>query len=96
VPNGGILPEATELLIIEGNYLLLDKPGWRDLREFWDASIWLDVPTDMLRRRLVQRWIDHGLSDLDARLRAEQNDLVNANLVTGNRLKSTWILVQKG
>ena len=95
VPNAGIVPKAAKLLIIEGNYLLLDKPGWRELQKLWDASIWLDVPTNMLRHRLVQRWIDHGVSDLDARLRAEQNDLVNANLVTGNRLTSTWILFQE-
>ena len=95
VPNGGIVPVGTDLLFVEGNYLLLDQPGWRDLREFWEASIWLDVPTNTLRNRLIQRWTDQGLSDADARQRAEQNDLVNANLVMSNRLKSTWNLAQE-
>lgn len=95
VPSGGIIPDGTELLFVEGNYLLLDEPGWRDLREFWDASIWLDVPIDRLRHRLVQRWIDQGLSEVDARNRAESNDLANADLVINKRLTPTWILDQE-
>ncbi|MEX0281612.1 MAG: AAA family ATPase [Arenibacterium sp.] len=95
VTNGGIVPAETELFLVEGNYLLLDKPGWRDLHELWDVSVWLDVPTHILKDRLIQRWTEQGLSNVDARQRAEQNDLVNANLVTGHRLTSTWSLVRE-
>ncbi|MEX0280245.1 MAG: zeta toxin family protein [Arenibacterium sp.] len=91
VPEGGFVPEATELLIFEGNYLLLDTPGWRDLGQYWDASVWLEVPEEVLTRRLVQRWTDHGLPPDQARRRAEENDLVNARQVIESRQAPTWI-----
>ncbi|MEM6577581.1 MAG: nucleoside/nucleotide kinase family protein [Pseudomonadota bacterium] len=92
VPDGGIVPRSTELALIEGNYLLLDEPEWSDLQTFWDASIWLDVPEPVLLSRLVERWTKHGLSNAEARDRAEQNDLVNARRVMKNRLEPTWEL----
>ena len=73
-------PEAA-IAVVEGNYLLLDAPPWRELKEFWDFSVYLDVPMKELRERLVQRWLDHGLDIGSAVLRAEANDLPNARLV---------------
>ena len=43
--------------------------------------IWLDVDETVLRRRLVQRWLDHGLSSEAAKVRADSNDIVNARLI---------------
>jgi pantothenate kinase len=39
------------------------------------------VSADELRRRLVQRWLDHGMSATGALARAESNDLPNAERV---------------
>ncbi len=75
------LPSDCETVIVEGNYLLLDAPVWRDLMPYWDMTIGLNVPEDTLRKRLIQRWIDHGLSADAARARAESNDIPNALLV---------------
>lgn len=75
------VPADVELLVLEGNYLLLDQPIWRELKQYWDLSIYLDVPLDELERRLIQRWLDHGLDPEAAAARARGNDLVNAQLV---------------
>lgn len=75
------ISEDTSIIVVEGNYLLLDEPGWRDLRRFWDDVVFLDVPEAVLEERLLQRWRDHGLSDDAARSRAEGNDLPNARRI---------------
>ncbi len=73
-------------LWIEGNYLLLDEAPWSSMMAAFDLSVSVHVPEDELHRRLVQRWVDHGLSEKAALERAEQNDMVNAlRVVRGSR-----------
>ncbi|WP_417817961.1 nucleoside triphosphate hydrolase [Tritonibacter scottomollicae] len=78
--------------VIEGNYLLFDEPGWRDLADLWDVSIRLDVPLADLKARLVQRWLTHGLDQAAAEARARGNDLANAQRIASARLPAdlTW------
>jgi len=70
------------LIIVEGNYLLLDRSGWKDLGCCFDLTILIDVPEATLKQRLVQRWLHHGLTDTDAIKRAEFNDIPNAITVS--------------
>jgi fructokinase len=86
VAAGRTVTVASRVLIFEGNYLLFDEPGWRDLREGWDLSIWLDTPIDTVRDRCLARWDRHGLTPEAARARTEMNDLRNARRVAQNRL----------
>jgi len=80
------VPADVELLVLEGNYLLLDQPIWRELKQYWDLSVYLDVPVEELERRLIQRWLDHGLDPQAAQARARGNDLVNAKFIIENSL----------
>ena len=86
------MPAGTSVLLFEGNYLLFDTAGWRDLGAKWDASIWLDVPPDVLEARLIQRWRDQGMSESDATTRAQTNDLPNARHVVEKALPAKWII----
>jgi len=80
------------LIIVEGNYLLLDEPGWSELKQHWTLSVALDVPEDVLEKRLIQRWLKHGLSTQAARNRALSNDIPNAHRVLRNRLPSDLMI----
>ncbi len=80
-------PEA-RWLVVEGNYLLLDAPGWRHLAPRWTRSFHLRTPMEVLERRLVRRWLDLGLSDDAARARATGNDTPNARLVETGSLQA--------
>jgi pantothenate kinase len=71
------------LVLVEGNYLLLDAAPWDGLARFFDRTLMLAVPEPVLRRRLVERWLAHGLGREAAVARAEGNDLANAGLVVG-------------
>lgn len=80
------------VVIVEGNYLLLDEEPWRELVRLFDLSAFLDVEMPELRARLIQRWLSHGLSRAAATRRAEQNDLANAARVVQRRLPSDIVL----
>lgn len=74
-----ILPEQP-VIVIEGNYLLLRDPPWDALASRFDRTLWVEAAEDELARRLVARWLGHGLDPAAARARAEGNDLPNARL----------------
>jgi len=92
VAGAGALAEDTELVVVEGNYLLFDHPDWAPLAQLWAMSVWLDVPRDVLHDRLVQRWRDFGFDETTARTRAEGNDLPNAERIAAHRLPATLTL----
>lgn len=75
-----VTPDA-RLLIVEGNYLLLDDPAWAPLRDRFDATVFLDVPEEEIEARLVARWEGYGMNAAGVRAKLEQNDLPNALLV---------------
>ena len=69
------------VIIVEGNYLLLAREGWKKLAPLYHLSVMLDVPLGTLEERLVERWLAHGLAPEAARERALSNDIPNARLV---------------
>jgi pantothenate kinase len=69
------------LLVIEGNYLLLDRPIWRELRPLFDFTVMLRPPLDIIEARLIQRWLDHGYAYEEACAKARGNDLANAHVI---------------
>lgn len=81
------------VVLVEGNYLFLDQPPWRDLGGLWSLCVFLNPGLPELRRRLVRRWRDHGLAQAEAEARAEDNDLANAARVLASlhRPSAPWI-----
>ncbi|ANG64532.1 hypothetical protein A8C75_20030 [Marinobacterium aestuarii] len=80
------------ILIVEGNYLLLDEQPWSQLRSYWDLSIRLDVPLAILEARLIERWRDQGLAEPAARQRALGNDIPNARRIIQQALPADLTL----
>ena len=76
-----VVEPCHRIVITEGNYLLLADDEWRAARDRLDFSVFLDVPADALRRRLMARWLGHGYGPAEAKEKTEANDLVNARLV---------------
>ena len=81
IAGAGYIDPACDTIVIEGNYLLMKAPIWEDMATYWDMSVMLHCPMDVLETRLVQRWQNFGLTTEQARARAELNDLPNARLV---------------
>jgi pantothenate kinase len=76
-----IIPAGTRLIVVEGNYLLLDDPEWKPLRENFDVTVSLVVPESEIVARLTARWAGFGLAGEALRVKLEENDLPNARLV---------------
>jgi pantothenate kinase len=79
-----IIPAATRIVIVEGNYLLLDDPdhpAWADVASRFDVAVMLEVPRDRLAERLAARWRGFGLDAMAIKTKVEGNDLVNADIV---------------
>lgn len=79
--GAAIVPADARLILVEGNYLLLDRAPWSELAPLFDLTIVVDVPMAELERRLLARWTDLGHSEEAARAWVEGNDLPNARLV---------------
>ncbi|MDJ1009320.1 MAG: nucleoside triphosphate hydrolase [Paracoccaceae bacterium] len=76
-----LIPQTTDIIIVEGNYLLSRERPWSALGSSFDLSVFLCVPEAMLRARLVERWLSHGHTECEAAERAERNDLPNGRYV---------------
>jgi len=76
-----IINPDVRIILAEGNYLLLDEPGWRDLAPLFDLTVMIEASEDTLVERLTQRWLgfNYGPEALIEKL--EGNDLPNMRLV---------------
>lgn len=85
------IEQRHRLVLIEGNYLLLSQPGWMDLAEYFALTISIDVPSDVLRERLISRWLQLGLSEKEALDKALGNDIPNAKTVVEKSIAADLI-----
>ena len=76
-----VVTAADRLLVVEGNYLLLDESPWTDLAPLFDLTVWLDLPLAVLDRRLVDRWAHFGRDPVGARAWIDGNDMPNIHRV---------------
>lgn len=88
-----IHPE-TPVIIVEGNYLLLNQDPWASLQELFAATVFVSPAKDDLVKRLQQRWIKHGFDHESAMARTTRNDLPNAELILKKSRKADLFLNQ--
>jgi pantothenate kinase len=82
---GAIHVPPTGTVVTEGNYLLLDEPRWRAVRDQLDV-VWHLVTDDAARvERLVARHVEFGKSPAEARAWVARVDEANARLVEAAR-----------
>ncbi|KAM5352629.1 hypothetical protein ACJ41O_005351 [Fusarium nematophilum] len=83
-----ILPEH-RVVVLEGNYLALDRDVWRDAAALLDELWFVEVEFEVARRRLRERHVRAGIvRDLEeGDRRAMENDLVNGEEIIKYRLK---------
>jgi pantothenate kinase len=94
-PVGSSVPVGRDvpLVITEGNYLLLDGPGWSTVRTQLDEVWFLDLADDIRRERLIERHVRFGLTPEIARERATTGtDEENARAVNATRARADLIV----
>jgi pantothenate kinase len=87
-----IVTPAQRILLVEGNYLLLQQEPWAQLKPLFDLTVFLPVPFAELERRLIQRWLDHGFAPDAAEAKARSNDIPNAELVVRESARADFNL----
>ncbi|WP_310964516.1 nucleoside/nucleotide kinase family protein [Nocardioides terrisoli] len=85
VPDAIVVRPEAALVVTEGNYLLLDRPDWREVRDALDEVWYLDLPDDVRRQRLVARHVAFGKTPEAAREWVDRVDAANAELVAATR-----------
>lgn len=85
---------TVEILVVEGNYLLLTEAPWSGVGALLDASVALMPPMATLERRLIARWLSYGLPHELAYRKTHENDLKNARRVLEDSASATVILNQ--
>lgn len=77
-----------DIVLIEGNYLLLDMDGWRDLSQYADYTIVLTADAEMLRERLIGRKMKTGMTREDAEHFVAFSDMPNVRLCLDKMMKA--------
>jgi pantothenate kinase len=87
-----LIPASVPVIIVEGNWLLLDQTPWDRLRPMFDITVLVDVPEHALRARLRGRWERLGLTEAEIIAKLEENDLPNGRLVRDGSVAPDWLL----
>ncbi len=81
---------STQLIITEGNYLLLDDAPWHQVRAVVDDTWYLDVPDALRQARLLARHMQFGRTQRQALDWIVSTDEPNAMRIAQTRRHAGW------
>jgi len=76
-----MIPQSVNIVLAEGNYLLLKQAPWNKLAVYFDKTVMLKASRNTLEKRLHNRWIEHGLSSAEIYSKLNENDMPNVETV---------------
>jgi hypothetical protein len=79
-PQENAIRVTGDIVILEGNYLLLDQPGWTEIKKYSDYSIKLTADEKLLKSRLLDRKIKSGASPEEAEKFVGFSDMANVRI----------------
>ena len=87
------VPRDIPLVVVEGNYLLVDSGAWRDVRPLLDEVWYVDPGEERRMAWLVARHMAFGRSRAEAEERARGSDQTNAELIRTTRDRADVVVV---
>ncbi|MEL7293152.1 MAG: nucleoside/nucleotide kinase family protein [Pseudomonadota bacterium] len=81
-----------QVVVIEGNWLLLDEPVWSNLHNFADFTIFIDTDPTFLEQRLVNRKIRGGSTPEQAQRFYQRSDSKNVDMVLNHSVAADLTL----
>jgi hypothetical protein len=69
-----------DVVLLEGNYLLLDLDGWRELSGYADYTVSFSADEGLLRERLIARRVASGVEREKAESFVDFSDMANVRL----------------
>ena len=87
-PVENALQVEENIVLLEGNYLLLGEDGWRDLSAYADCTVSITADEALLRSRLIDRKIKTGVEEEKAIHFVDFSDMPNVHLCLQNTMKA--------
>ncbi|KAG8389268.1 hypothetical protein BUALT_Bualt02G0211300 [Buddleja alternifolia] len=81
-----------KVVIVEGNYLLLEEEIWRDVSSILDEKWFIDVDIEKAMQRVLRRHVSTGKPPDVAKWRIDYNDRPNAELIIKSKKKADLII----
>ena len=87
-----------DIILVEGNWLLLKDSRWTDIRILADYSVFIEASPELLKDRLIERKIQGGLSPEKATAFYESSDRRNVEraLKDSGTADEIWVMQEDG
>ena len=89
VPGAMSIPASANIVVVEGNYLLMQSGGWQEVVPLLDVSFFVDLERGIRLERLIARHERFGKSPDAARDWALGPDEANARLIEESAARAT-------
>lgn len=82
-----------KVVVVEGNYLLLEEGLWKDISTTFDEKWFIDVDLDTAMERVLKRHISKsGRSPDEAKRRIDYNDRPNAEMIMKSKKNADLVI----
>lgn len=82
-----LIKREARLIVVEGNYLLLNSEPWKQLLPLFDWKVLVSVEEHVLEQRLRDRWASYNLDEADIHRKVFENDLPNGRRVINQSIE---------
>ena len=86
------ISENKKIIIVEGNYLLLNSRPWNELNNYFDSRVMIHCEESVLEKRLIDRWKGFNLTQDQINQKVYENDLPNGVDVIQNSIEADYYL----
>ncbi|KAK4542226.1 hypothetical protein RGQ29_033198 [Quercus rubra] len=80
------------VVIVEGNYLLLEDGIWKEISSIFNEKWFIEVDIDTAMQRVLKRHISTGKPSDVAKWRIEYNDQPNAELIIKSKRNADLVI----
>jgi pantothenate kinase len=92
IAQAAVVGPDDDVVIVEGNYLLVDVPPWESIAGLLSLRVYVDLDPATRIRRLIARHVAHGRSPAEAATFVRDSDELNARLVAATRDRADLVL----
>ena len=88
---------SRRIIVLEGNYLSLNRGKWKEAAAMMDELWFVEVDWATAKRRLVGRHVKAGIArdEEEAARRVEENDFVNGREIVEGRVDVQEVVVSR-
>ncbi len=87
-----VVRREDDIVLIEGNYLLLNEGSWAEVVRRIDLPLWLEIDPRACREGIIARHMAGGMAPEAAAAKYAENDQPNADIAISGRHRAAWIV----